>query len=248
MVKSKNKIGFSEIGGIYIGKNIKSVFHKHPSVAIILSFSEEFEIITPDNKSFFYEAALIPMNIDYKLISNKNDFTVFIHLDPYSETSLIFKQPYPTIQGLNKLDFVDTLNDLKKWFDGIDSSPQKVVNLLEIIVSKLPSTYLRIKKMDERILRAIHFMKNSESENINLKHIADIISLSPSRFYHLFKQETGLTFRQYVLHCKMVNSLHAIHNHHNLTHASHFGGFSDQSHFIKTFKKTFGIKPSSIKK
>jgi len=248
MIKSKYKIGFSEIGGIFIGKNIKSTFHKHPSIAIVLSFEKQFEIVTSENSSLLYEAALIPMTFDYKLLASKNDFTVFIHLDPFSETSLIFKQTNPGIQSLNRVDFLDVLNDLKIWFDEDDNNTQRVYNILETIVSKLPSSCLHVQKMDERILRAIHFMKNSENENMNLKQIADLISLSPGRFYHLFKQETGLTFRQFILHLKMVNSLHAIHNHHTLTHASHFGGFSDQSHFIKTFKKAFGIKPSSIKK
>ena len=45
MVNPDNsKIAYSDLGGIYIGKNIKSDFHKHHLIAIILSCGEPFEI------------------------------------------------------------------------------------------------------------------------------------------------------------------------------------------------------------
>ncbi len=67
MEQTKYRIDYSESGGIYIGKNIQSDFHENHLLAIVLSFSEAFEIITNTNHPSLYEAAFIPKNTLYKL-------------------------------------------------------------------------------------------------------------------------------------------------------------------------------------
>lgn len=54
MTKSKYKIGYSDNGGVFIGKNIQSGFHKHHSIAIVLSFNKPFEIIDESNQINLY--------------------------------------------------------------------------------------------------------------------------------------------------------------------------------------------------
>lgn len=138
------------------------------------------------------------------------------------------------------------MNDFRKWFEETDNRNERIQQLLESIINNLINKSLYIKKIDNRVLKCIQFIKKSEIENIKLQHAADHVSLSSSRLYHLFKQETGLTFRQFLLNCKLIKSLQSLYNRQNFTEATFFGGFSNQPHFNKTFKKTFGIKPSKI--
>ena len=97
-------------------------------------------------------------------------------------------------------------------------------------------------------MEVIRFIKNAETTNFNMEQAAENIHLSPSRFAHLFKKETGITFRKFLRHNKLVKSLYAMYKNHNLTEASFFGGFADQPHFTRTFKNAFGIKPSESNK
>jgi hypothetical protein len=58
MTKKKFKIGFSNIGGIYIGKNIQSVFHEHYAISILVSFGEAFKLITAGQKEDLFNLQL----------------------------------------------------------------------------------------------------------------------------------------------------------------------------------------------
>jgi len=62
-----SKIGYSDLGGIYMGKNIKSDFHKHHLIAIILSYGEPFEITRENGQPELYEAVFIQKDTNYKL-------------------------------------------------------------------------------------------------------------------------------------------------------------------------------------
>jgi AraC-like DNA-binding protein len=245
--QSKYKIGYAEDGGIFIGKNIQSDFHKHHLTAIVLSFAKPFEIVQENNQSNTYEAALIPKDTLYKLSTSDTDYTVFVHLDPYSELGITLTQKESGIQPLHRRDFLEALNRVKEWFEGTDNTSQRTDYLLNCVVTAVTTTKFTSKKIDERVLGCIRRIRKSDTGTVQLQQMADQIFLSPSRLSHLFKEETGLTFKQFVLHCKLVKSLQAMHHQQNLTEASFVGGFSDQPHFTKTFKKTFGIKPSASK-
>ncbi len=249
MKKSVNyKIGYSDIGGIYIGNNIQSDFHKHHIIAIIISYGKPFEITLKNKEPVLYRAALIQKEIKYKLKTSNNDSVVFIHIDPYSEIGLNLAQNKSFVQDINFNLFSDILNDLKDWEKLSESTVQETELLIhkvfEIIIYQNP----QYKKMDERIAKCIQLIKQNESDKITIKQMATAVNLSTSRFAHLFKQETGVTFRRFVLSYKLVKSLKAMHKQHNFTESSFIGGFADQAHFTKTFKNAFGIKPSSSKK
>ncbi|PLX21256.1 MAG: hypothetical protein C0597_03540, partial [Marinilabiliales bacterium] len=98
-----------------------------------------------------------------------------------------------------------------------------------------------------RILKCIQIIKESHADDINLHNLKKEIHLSASRLRHLFKQETGTTIKKFLRHRKLVKSLQAMFENKNLTESSFIGGFSDQPHFTKTFKHSFGIKPSKSK-
>lgn len=248
MERPKSKIGYSEAGGIFIGKNIQSDFHQHRLIAIVLSFSEPFEIVFENDRSDTYEAALIPKDTLYKLSSSEIDFTVFVHLDLYSEIGLMLNHNELGIQKLNRDDFAAALNKVQAWYEGFDNTSQRIENLLRhIVTAATKARTFSPRKIDERILRCIQVIRKAEAGAVQLHELSDEVYLSPSRLSHLFKEETGLTFRQLVQHYKLVKSLQAMHDQKNLTEASFTGGFSDQPHFTKTFKKTFGTKPSSTK-
>ena len=130
---------------------------------------------------------------------------------------------------------------------GKNTSGNNLNHLLADITSELSNSILKAEKIDGRIIKCIKYIKNSDGDNLKLKELAELVHLSESRTYHLVRDVTGITVRQFILHCKLIRSLKSICNEENFTEASFSGGFSDQPHFNKTFKKTFGVIPSLIK-
>jgi AraC-like DNA-binding protein len=243
-----SKIAFSDLGGIYMCKNINSDFHKHHLIAIILSYGEPFEITRENGQSELYEAVFIQKDTNYKLEAGDKDLVIFIHLDPYSECGIRLSQQVQPIQRLEPGSFEDVLNDCQEWFRESENNIQRTEQLLNAIASIVVSGTPKTREIDSRVVTSIHHIKQSDLEKIYIDQLAELVHLSSSRLSHLFKEETGLTVRQFVLHRKLVKSLQAMYEQHNFTESSFIGGFSDQPHFTKTFKKAFGIKPSSTRK
>ena len=231
-----------------MGKNIKSDFHKHHLMAIILSYGEPFEITQENGRHELYEAVFIQKDTIYKLEAGDKDPVIFIHLDPYSEYGIQLSQQVHPIQRLECCSFEDVLNDCLVWFRESENDIQRTEQLLDVIVSNVVSGTPNTHEMDSRVVKCIQHIKQSDLEKIYTDQMAELVHLSSSRLSHLFKKETGLTIRQFVLHRKLVKSIKAMYEQYNFTESSFIGGFSNQPHFTKTFKNAFCIKPSSSRK
>ena len=134
---------------------------------------------------------------------------------------------------------------MNEWFESSENDINKVKHLLNelSLIPKNPNQE-RIK-IDERIQKSFELIMQNESEKLPISQISTAVCLSTSHFARLFKKETGMTFRKFVLHSKLIKSIYSMYENNSLTEASFIGGFADQPHFSRTFKNAFGIKPSS---
>ncbi len=116
-------------------------------------------------------------------------------------------------------------------------------NCYEVIIDQPELT----PSLDPRIKKAIGIIDQSKLGLIRMNQVARSVCLSPSQFTYLFKKETGLTFREFVIKSKLSRGISALHKNKSVGYASLEGEFSDIAHFSRLFKSAFGIKPSSIK-
>jgi len=242
-----SKIGFSKIGGIFIGKNIVSDFHKHYALTVIISFGEIFKIYTSEGYQDDIQFALIQKNIDFCIETCKEEQVAFIHIVPYSIEGIRLTNSSQPIRKLDNLKSQHVLTLIRNWYCSDFNTQETVENILQTI-SMIPDISVEKQEIDIRILRAFRLIMGLQKEKLHVENVAEMVNLSVSHFTRLFKRETGLTFRRFVLHSKLIKSISAIHENNNLTEASFIGGFSDQPHLTRTFKENFGIKPSEILK
>jgi AraC-like DNA-binding protein len=100
---------------------------------------------------------------------------------------------------------------------------------------------------DPRIARAIELIRPRLGDAIALGDIAAAVHLSPDRFRHLFMQETGVSFRAYLLWQRLERALVSYIAGTTLTEAAIASGFADSAHFSRTFRRMFGIAPASVR-
>jgi AraC-like DNA-binding protein len=100
------------------------------------------------------------------------------------------------------------------------------------------------RRLDERVTRVLDAIRASDDLRLPLETAAASVSLSPSRFQHLFKQQVGLPFRRYMLWRKLTRAMVAIGRERTLTAAAQASDFSDAAHLTRTFQQMFGIPPS----
>ncbi|WP_221394634.1 AraC family transcriptional regulator [Dyadobacter sp. NIV53] len=106
---------------------------------------------------------------------------------------------------------------------------------------------LNTRAADERIRLALWFIDGNLHDTLVLKAVAVCINLSAGRTRHLFAQELGMPFSQYVLWKRIQKTIAvAIAEESKLTDVCLRFGFTDQSHFNHTFKRIFGLTPRNM--
>lgn len=76
---------------------------------------------------------------------------------------------------------------------------------------------------------------------IQIEELSDLLHMSKFRFLKIFKQTTGDTSYQYILRKKMELAEQPI------IQVAYDLGFSNQSHFNKSFKRFFGYSPGKLR-
>lgn len=99
-------------------------------------------------------------------------------------------------------------------------------------------------------VKSLHELLNDcWNENPNLNDLAEVLHLNPITISKHFPKYFGCTLGEYMRRIKINRSLSLIHSSsENLTEIAMQCGFSDQSHFIRTFKNQTGFLPKQFQK
>ena len=100
--------------------------------------------------------------------------------------------------------------------------------------------------IDARIRDIVRWAANDHDQPITLDMAAKIARLSPSRLSHLFVEQTGLSFKTYLLWIRLTRAVRLMTEGLTLTAVAHEAGFSDSAHFSRTFRRMFGIAPANL--
>lgn len=98
--------------------------------------------------------------------------------------------------------------------------------------------------MDYRVQHVILLMSRDPSKRHTLGNLSLAVNISASRLRHLFKAEVGNTPKQYLKDLRLRAAL-------ELAQTTTLSmkqimlrvGINDESHFLRDFKKTFGLTP-----
>lgn len=98
---------------------------------------------------------------------------------------------------------------------------------------------------DPRLQRIIRVMVNQPEVNHTLSKLSLQSGASVRTLERLFKNETGLTFRQWRTRFKLMNALDALNLGQSTTLVAHALGYRSASSFIAAFKAQFGYTPQA---
>ena len=102
--------------------------------------------------------------------------------------------------------------------------------------------------MEPRIHRAIRLMTVDLRHELSLDELAKSLNLSASRLRHLFKDETGLSPVQYLNVQRMEKAKELLETTFlSVKEVMLKVGVKDKSHFIRGFKKVYGLSPSQYR-
>jgi AraC family transcriptional regulator len=153
--------------------------------------------------------------------------------------------PNPAIVPLPRARIAGAISHLfGTWHETRDAN--RVVGAAQALIGELAHGTQPRKPLDERLLRAIAFLRQNLHRPVSLKEAAAAAFLSPSRFRHLFVEETGMTLRPYILWLRFMRAWEAVSAGESLTSAAHHAGFADSAHLTRTSRRMFGIAPTAL--
>lgn len=101
---------------------------------------------------------------------------------------------------------------------------------------------------DMRIRHTARFIKKNFKRQITLEEAARLVSLSCSRYQHLFKESTGLSFLEYLQRLRISEARRLlIGTGLQMIEVSNACGFADQSRFAAVFKRYFKMSPTAFR-
>ncbi|WP_248927607.1 response regulator transcription factor [Paenibacillus hamazuiensis] len=102
----------------------------------------------------------------------------------------------------------------------------------------------------QSISRAVRFLETHFAEgDVTLQQAAEQAGMSVSYFSRCFKEETGMSFTDYVIKLRMDKAMELLRDPSCKTlDAALAVGYGDYPHFAKSFKKYCGLSPNEYKK
>jgi len=102
------------------------------------------------------------------------------------------------------------------------------------------------RALDPRVARAIAKIERFCGEPVTATGCAAEAGLSTSRFLHLFKQQTDISFRAFRAWKRARHLLHFANQEVNLAHLAQDIGYPDSTHFSHSIRRFYGLKPRAI--
>jgi len=233
----KNKIlHIREQHAAFIGDFGFAAPHHHAAPALLLGLSGPISVQIGAASPVQCRSVLIDANVEHSIDCQGERVATL-----YSE-----------VDSLNASQLRNTfLNSDPVAFDITSTTPHAKRLERNVLTADLPALLKytlnkQEKPMDPRISVCLEYMKMNAHYSASQSYFAEQVSLSRSRLNHLFKGHTGVSFRRFKLWYQLSHFMRDIHGTKNLTASALNSGFSDSAHLSNSYRKVFGLTPSSI--
>lgn len=235
-----------EYGKIFIAisDTIEADCHKHWLLQLFLGSHKDLNIEINGQR---IPCGAILVNIDTPHIFNTEGelhFTMLI--DPTTELGrmlrgVLMDQPFYVFPQEETIVMQQTFKDvsLQKRHDAFLSFVQSIL---------LRFAYSDVKNFDNRVMKVLNLLNDCvhEDEFHQMKYFSEKTDLSESRLAHLFKEETGIPLKSYIVLHKLQRAYESIFNGENITTAALNAGFGSSSHLAYTNKMMTGMSATNI--
>ena len=251
-IAASGRIHFWQSGSLWIGRGRgRSEWHSHHAHQLALALEGDFRFRADRQGSWTaFDAAIVPSHCDHEF---ELDGATVAHLfvEPESTAGRALSQQFGA-QGLCPLpqpvarEWANRLLDALRQHADADAMKAVARAAVAALAATRPDA-ATAGEVDAKVVRALEHIRRRVRAPVSLADAAAAATLSPSRFRHLFVQETGTSFRAYLLWLRINVAVEAAMAGASWTEAAHEAGFADSAHLSRTHRRMFGIEPTAIR-
>ena len=142
-----------------------------------------------------------------------------------------------TRRCLEELQYLKKFEEITQWLG------DNLRNIVDQVFSMAEAGHSDI------MLKVIGYMKRNYSRKLTLEEAAGFAGYTPTYFSRIFREDTGMSFSDFLSGIRVEKGKSLLINTKlTVAEAAALLGFSDQSHFGRTFKKITGVTPDQYRK
>src|SRR5688572_7637521 len=235
-------------GAIFVGTAGAFPAHAHQAIQICFLFEGRIRLRTSDADEWRdYDLAIVPSRHPHGMDGSKIHLGATLFVEPETREGRILTERYlrAGIAAMDRTPVNSALLELRAAALERRGAAALVERARALVQALTQHTQPSVTS-DERILRAVKYINEHLAEPITLADVARVAFLSPSRFRHLFAEQTGMRLREYVLWRRFVSVWEHRMKGSSLAEAAHQAGFADSAHLARTSRRMIGIPPSLL--
>lgn len=229
---------------IAISNKIEADRHKHWLIQMFLSSQKEINIEVK-GQHVTCSAILVNINIPHTFnTEGKPHFTMLI--DPTTKLGramkiLLMKQSFYIFPHEKTVAMQQKFQSIL-----IQRCHNDIQSFIQTIISQF--SYSNLNNFDDRVNKVLNLLDRyvHKGEFRQINYFSKKANLSESRLGHLFKEETDIPLKSYIVLRKLQKAYELIFNGENITTAALSAGFDSPSHLAYTNKMMTGMSATSI--
>jgi len=236
-------------GCLFIGR-ATGITGVHAHYAIQVAFGAEFGVrFRPNERDPWteYDGVIIPSRQPHAMDATTVTGNAVLFVEPETREGRALSELYSPsgITAISNDDVRNAADSLfRTWREQRPTS--SLVEAARGVIQQLTHGVEPTIASDDRILRATAYIQRHLSEPLTLEQVAAEVFLSPSRFRHLFVEQTGMALRPYILWRRFLRVWELLTKGESLSSAAHSAGFADAAHLTRTSRRMFGFPPSAM--
>lgn len=216
-----------------VGQLVPNRPHRHTSASWLVGLDGPFQLQV-NGQWRSTRAALVAPEVEQSLDPGSTRMWG-AQLDP---DSALWRSLLPLLAGADSVDLGTAPETLAL---GPEPDCATVASALTEAIKQVGTTPTAI---DPRVEQVCAWLRSALPEKIDVGELGAAVGLSASRLSHLFRQQTGVTLRRFLLQLKMNQVLAHWEPGKSLSRLAMEAGFYDQPHFVRTARGMFDALPS----
>jgi AraC-like DNA-binding protein len=221
--------------------SIKAEMHRHYQMEIYIGLGCDFKM----NFGYgwgVYRAVIIESDQAHQF-DGSGGWCALLLLDQTSKIGKYLRKEILCGNNFRELDMgpINPFIDVLLGYCGHAVSCSDAQEVFNNILRALTSNALTIEPLNKRVVDIIKMLRELPEKRIKAADLAKKINLSESRLAHIFKEETGVPIRQFLLWLRLNDAVKLIINGSSYTDAAYEAGFADAAHLTRSYKKMFGL-------
>ncbi|MDT8716210.1 helix-turn-helix transcriptional regulator [Clostridium sp. 19966] len=145
------------------------------------------------------------------------------------------------------MDLFTEFTDLKLSMKGTAAVKERALftEILSLLIKYKNGTHYSYSNL-KKVEKVVNYMVQNYTENITLKKLGDYLNISPSYLGNIFKEVTGQSVIDYLIHIRINKAKHFLIDGLTVSETAKKVGFNDIFYFSRAFKKYEGLTPSQF--